>query len=219
MRRFLILKLQGPMQAWGDHTFEGIRPSANIPTKSAIIGLLSACLGIKRNDRKSLKALVDGIQMAVRADQQEVMVQKITDYHTILDARIDYTGLKSHPNSIQTWREYLCDASFTVAIWEAKDCEITIDCISDALNRPYFTPYLGRRSCPIARPLFEKIVEADNFKKALDTILPAIGVIYSDEDIGNGRTEIFRDLPLTDRPRQFGNRMVYSYPGGDYVSE
>ena len=33
-----------------------------------------------------------------------------------IDARQDYVGLKSHANSIQTWREYLCDATFTVAI-------------------------------------------------------------------------------------------------------
>lgn len=219
MRRFLIMKLQGPMQSWGEHTFEGLRPSANIPTKSAVIGLIGACLGIRRNDRKSQKSLVGGIQIAVRADRQDIDVQKITDYHTILDARVDYAGLKSHANSIQTWREYLCDAAFTVAVWETEDCSITIDRIAKALNHPYFTPYLGRRSCPVSRPLFENIVEADNFKAALSMIPPVYGVIYSDEDLGNGRPEVFRDLPLTDQPRQFGNRVVFSYPGGDHVPE
>lgn len=219
MRRFLILKLQGPMQAWGEHTLEGIRPSANLPTKSAIIGLLGACLGIRRNNHDSLNMLVKVIQMAVRVDRQEMNMEKIADYHTILDARKDYSGLKSHANSIQTWREYLCDAAFTVAVWQTEAAAKTIDRIRNALNRPYFTPYLGRRSCPIARPLFEKIVEAGNFKDALSTIPPSGGAIYSDEDIGDGRPEIFRDLPLSGQPRQFGNRTVYSYPGGDYVPE
>lgn len=211
MRRFLILKLKGPMQAWGVHTFEGVRPSANIPTKSAVIGLLAACLGLRRNDREGLKKLIESICLAVRADQRDLSMEKITDYHTILDARKDYVGLKSHKNSIQTWREYLCDAEYTVAIWQSGGCEIPLESIASAIKMPHFTPYLGRRSCPIARPLFEQWVEAENFSDALASIEPSAGVIYSDEDIGGARPDIHRDVPLSDRPRQFDNRTVYVY--------
>lgn len=211
MHRFLILKLKGPMQAWGVHTFEGVRPSANIPTKSAVIGLLGACLGLRRNDREGLKKLIEGICLAVRADQRELSLEKITDYHTILDARVEYIGLKSHKNTIQTWREYLCDAEYTVAIWQLERCEMSLESIADAIKRPYFTPYLGRRSCPIARPLFEQWVEADNFSDALANVDPSAGVVYCEEDIGGGRQDIHRDAPLPDRPRQFGNRTVYVY--------
>ena len=153
MGQYLILKLHGPMQAWGEHTFEGIRPSANIPTKSAIIGILGACLGIRRNDHNSLKELIESIRMAVRADRQERKVQRITDYHTILDARMDYSGLKSHTNSIQTWREYLCDAAFTVALWQTEGAAMTMGRIRDALNKPYFTP-LSRPSLMSDNPPF-----------------------------------------------------------------
>lgn len=211
MRRFLVIKLKGPMQAWGVHTFEGVRPSANNPTKSAVIGLLGACLGLRRNDREGLKKLIEGVCLAVRADQRELSMKKITDYHTILDARKDYVGLKSHKNSIQTWREYLCDAEYTVAIWQSEKCEMPLESIADAIKKPHFTPYLGRRSCPITRPLFEQWVEAENFKDALAGIEPLAGVIYSDEDIDGGRPDTYRDIPLSDRPRQFGNRTVYVY--------
>lgn len=211
MSRFLIIKLKGPLQAWGVHTFEGVRPSANIPTKSAVIGLLGACLGLQRNDREGLRKLIEGICLAVRADQREFSMEKITDYHTILDARKDYVGLKSHKNSIQTWREYLCDAEYTVAIWQHERCEIPLERIADAIKKPHFTPYLGRRSCPITRPLFEQWVDAENFKDALIGIEPLAGVIYSDENIGGGRSDIHRDVPLSDRPRQFRNRTVYVY--------
>jgi CRISPR system Cascade subunit CasD len=211
MHRFLILKLKGPMQAWGVHTFEGVRPSASIPTKSAVIGLLGACLGLRRNDREGLKKLIEGICLAVRADQRELSLENITDYHTILDARVEYIGLKSHKNTIQTWREYLCDAEYTVSIWQSEKCEMPLESIADAIKRPYFTPYLGRRSCPIARPLFEQWVEADNFSDALARVDPSAGVVYCEEDIGGGRPDIYRDAPLSDRPRQFGNRTVYVY--------
>jgi len=125
MGDYLILKLHGPMQAWGEHTFEGLRPSANFPTRSGILGLLGACLGIGRNERERLQALADGIGMAVRVDTRVVNYKngstrslrmlKMTDYHTVKDAREDYTGLKSH-ETIQTWREYLYDAEFTVYV-------------------------------------------------------------------------------------------------------
>jgi CRISPR system Cascade subunit CasD len=86
-----------------------------------------------------------------------------------------------------------------------------LESIADAIKKPHFTPYLGRRSCPIARPLFEQWVEAENFYDALASIEPCAGVIYSEEDIGGGRPDIYRDAPLLDRPRQFGNRTVYVY--------
>ncbi|MDD3620337.1 MAG: type I-E CRISPR-associated protein Cas5/CasD, partial [Desulfobulbaceae bacterium] len=65
MTDFLILKLQGPMQAWGEHTFEGKRPSGNFPTRSALLGLLGACLGIRRNNRERLQQLADSVCFAV----------------------------------------------------------------------------------------------------------------------------------------------------------
>ena len=48
MPRYLILKLQGPMQAWGPILFEDFRPSHLFPTRSALLGLIGACLGIDR---------------------------------------------------------------------------------------------------------------------------------------------------------------------------
>ena len=46
MPRFLILRLDGPMQAWGTHTFEDFRPSNLYPTRSGLLGLLSRHLPI-----------------------------------------------------------------------------------------------------------------------------------------------------------------------------
>ena len=108
MRQHLILKLQGPLQSWGKHSFEGLRPSEAFPGRSALLGLLAACLGIDREDRASQKALASSVAFAVRIDQRAYQPQKMTDYHTVKDARIDYQGLKSH-ETILTWREYWQD--------------------------------------------------------------------------------------------------------------
>ena len=226
MGDFLILKLHGPMQAWGEHTFEGNRPSANFPTRSGLLGLLGACLGIQRNKRENLQALADSIGMAVRVDERcvtrmdgairRLKIEKITDYHTIKDAREDYTGLKSH-DTIQTWREYLFDAEFTVVLWNQPNAVLSLDELEKAVKRLYFTPYLGRRSCPITRPLFQTRLEASDVLEALTAVAPHGGTVYSEEK-ADVRMKRVRDVPLINQPRQFAARNLYIH-GGEYVPE
>ena len=226
MRAYLILKLQGPMQAWGEHTFEGARPSANFPTRSALLGLLGACLGIRRSDYSHLQELSDSVCFAVCREDRILVKRsgrkvslpmlKFTDYHTVLNAREDYIGLKSH-QTIQTWREYLFDAAFTIAIWNTDEASITLDALEQAIKTPKFTPYLGRRSWPLSRPLFGARHLADNAVAALRRAAPECGAIYS-EAPGDVRTLRMRDVPLVRQPRQFTSRHVYVYGGTD-VSE
>jgi CRISPR system Cascade subunit CasD len=215
MRDHLILKLQGVMQAWGEHSFEGLRPSTNFPTRSAMVGLLAACLGIDRNDRQQQQALTDSILYAVRQDDTDHQVIKMTDYHTVKDAREDYIGLKSH-NTIVTQREYLLDALFTVAVWSADNAVYTLDQLQEALCKPHYTPFLGRRCCPITRPLYESRVQAIHANEALMQIEPGDGIIYSEEELPDttGRNRYrhrVRDVPLPNQPRQFSSRMVFVY--------
>ncbi len=226
MTDFLVLKLHGPMQAWGEHTFEGLRPSANFPSRSGVLGLLGACLGIMRNETKRLQQLADSVSMAVRIDTRQIArsdgrwrtlrMTKITDYHTVKDAREDYAGLKSH-ETIQTWREYLYDAEFTVALWNRANRHVSIDDLDEAVRKPKFTPYLGRRSCPVARPLFEARLSSESALEALRHVAPQGGTVYSETKIGDRMIRV-RDVPLTNQPRQFAARNLYIY-GGDYVSE
>lgn len=226
MGEYLILKLQGPMQTWGEHTFEGKRPSGNFPTRSALLGLLGACLGIRRGNRERLQQLADSVSFAVLKEERFLVkgsgnkvplpLVKVTDYHTVQDARVDYSGPKSH-ETIQTWREYLFDAAYTVAIWSAPGAVIALDELEKYVKTPIYTPYLGRRSCPLARPLFAARIAAENAQAALRRVEPVGGIIYSEEQ-GAVRTIRLRDVPLIQQPRQFATRNVYVY-GGSNVSE
>lgn len=229
MAEFLILKLQGPMQAWGEHSFEGTRPSGNFPTRSALLGLLGACLGIRRNEYVRLQQLADSVQFAVRKDSRQIKtfwgdvkrlpVIKMTDYHTVKDARENYAGLNSH-ETIQTWREYLLDAEYTVAIWTNEGTTVSLAELEAAVRQPVFTPYLGRRSCPLAQPLFRQRLQADDAFKALEAVGACGGVVYSDTNIDEkfDRNMRLRDVPMAGQPRQFASRTVYIH-GGDHVSE
>lgn len=209
MRDYLILKLQGPMQAWGRESFEGLRPSELFPGRSALLGLLGASLGIDRVDREQQQALASSVSFAVRVDRQG---QKMTDYHTVKDAREDYLGLKSH-DTIQTWREYWQDASYTVAIWANDEAVITLDDIEYALKQPLYTPVLGRRSCPLARPLFDSRVIAESALAALALSGKTGGTVYSEEASDNAIPIKKRDVPIVHQPRQFASRTLYMTAG------
>lgn len=227
MRDYLILKLQGPMQAWGRESFEGLRPSELFPGRSALLGLLGACLGIDRLDRKGLQALASSVFFAVRVDPvfdkvtgKPIPAQKMTDYHTVKDAREDYRGLKSH-DTIQTWREYWQDAFYTAAIWMNDEATISLDDIEQAVKRPVYTPVLGRRSCPLARPLFDTRVSADSTLSALALNGETGGTVYSEEFTDNAIPMKMRDVPIIHQPRQFASRTLYmsNGQGGQHVSE
>ena len=227
MREHLILKLQGPMQAWGRESFEGLRPSELFPGRSALLGLLGACLGIERTNQKHQQALADSVSFAVRVDpvfdkntQKRIATQKMTDYHTVKNAREEYRGLKSH-DTIQTWREYWQDACYTVAVWNNAEAVILLADIALAVKQPIYTPVLGRRSCPLARPLFETLLSAESALAALAQIGSNQGAIYSDEDSSGAIPLKKRDVPIIHQPRQFASRMVFmtASTGELYVPE
>jgi len=206
MHSYIILKLQGPMQSWGGHTYEDYRPSGTFPTRSAIIGLLAACLGIDRQNKKEILQLAESIEIAVRQDEMNLAIGRLVDFHTIEKAR--KADGKENKNPIVSKREYLCDASFTLALRIISETSYSLNSIIKALQKPVYTPFLGRRSCPITRPLFETCVQADSFIQALRKIDPVNGIIYSDVDEeSNGQIQI-RDIPLK-RHRQFATRRVY----------
>lgn len=220
MPRFLILRLEGPMQAWGTHTYEDFRPSNLYPTRSGLLGLLAACLGIDRRDRQALSELAQSVEFSVRIDNRVVRPGldqprnkpsvKLPDYHTILEARRANRPPKPG-ETVQSWREYLFDAAFTVAVGEKPDAVYPLERLADALRRPCYTPTLGRRSCPPTRPLLDgDPVEASNALEALRQISGYGDLIYSEiEGDSKGLPVRLRDVPLDGRTRQFGTRIVY----------
>ena len=217
MAAFLILRLDGPMQAWGTHTFEDFRPVNLFPTRSGLLGLLGACLGLDRRDSAGLTALAESVTFAVRADAEVPRPDgdqpvpkpalKLQDFHTVLDARKVDGSVNKNP--IVSRREYLFDAAFTVAVGTRTEAAFGLERIADALRRPRFTPVLGRRSCPIARPLLEGegLIEATDVLAALAQIPPGLGLVFAEGTEG-GQVMQIRDVPTYGRIRQFGTRRL-----------
>jgi len=219
MYDFLILKLHGVLQAWGKHTYETYRPSELFPTRSGVTGFLSAALGIPRKDEKGILTLNRSYVYAVRLDShpQEKLVRSsiMNDFHTVLRVR---TVEKKVSETIISRREYLEDSRFTLAIRLSDSPEFSLDEIESALKRPYFTLFLGRKSCPITRPPFEKRIHADGFFSALKSTYgfekSYSGIVYSEEPANGEKDEkhmeiIVRHVPMGNR--RFATRSVYIY--------
>lgn len=135
----LTLQLAGPLQAWGASARFARRTTENAPTKSGVIGLLAAARGIRRGDEDGLAELA-ALRFGVRIDQPG---SQIRDFQT---AHHQVTR-KAMPVSE---RFYLTDAIFVAAV-EGEHALVTE--LHAALRSPVYLPYLGRRSCPPARPV------------------------------------------------------------------
>ncbi|MER5295077.1 type I-E CRISPR-associated protein Cas5/CasD [Streptomyces pharetrae] len=141
----LLLRLAGPLQSWGERSaFAPVRDTAPFPTRSALIGLFAAAEGIGR-DEAGLNRYQD-LRLTVRVDRPGV---RLVDYHTVGGGfpkdRTAATSQGSNKGAaVITRRHYLSDAVFVVAVTAPDD---TIERLADALGRPHWAPYLGRRSC------------------------------------------------------------------------
>ncbi|CAM5648783.1 hypothetical protein SVIRM249S_07110 [Streptomyces viridochromogenes] len=141
----LLLRLAGPLQSCGERSaFTAVRDTAPFPTRSALIGMFAAAEGIGRN-QAGLDRYQD-LRLTVRVDRPGV---RLVDYHTVGGGfpkdRTAATSAGSNKGAaVITRRHYLSDAVFVVAVTATDE---TVERLADALSRPHWAPYLGRRSC------------------------------------------------------------------------
>ena len=140
----LLLRLAGPMQAWGGKSRFTVRATELAPTRSGVVGMLASAVGRRRTDPiEDLLAL----RFGVRKDQPGSVIR---DFHT---ART-LDGRESMPLSN---RYYLADAVFLAGI---EGDRALLEGIDEALRHPAFPLYLGRRSCPPTYPVSLGLREA-----------------------------------------------------------
>ncbi|MFI8932529.1 type I-E CRISPR-associated protein Cas5/CasD [Streptomyces sp. NPDC053474] len=133
----LVLVLAAPLQAWGTTSRHALRDTGPHPTKSGVTGLLASALGLARTDTHALAELA-ALTFAVRTDQPGT---RIRDFHT--------TRTRHGKAMPLSERYYLADAVYTAAL--AGDAPL-LQRAQHALRNPAHPLFLGRRSCPPARP-------------------------------------------------------------------
>lgn len=199
----LLLRLAAPLQAWGaDSKFE-TRKTAREPTKSGVIGLLAAALGLRRDETEPLTRLAQ-LRFGVRVEREG---QLLVDYHT---ANREEDRKKGKAPYV-TYRHYLEDAVFLVGL-ESEDTALLQE-LAEALTHPVFPLYLGRRACPPTLPLClglreQGLVEALQAEPALCLGEPKPTRIVADAAPQEPGAVPQRDVPLSYDPRhrQYGYR-------------
>lgn len=137
----LLIRLVGPMQAWGTRSQFDDRDTEAEPSKSGVLGLCAAALGI---DRAAPVDHLAALRFGVRVDREGVAR---TDYHT---AQL-FPG-ERRANTSVTRRAYLADAAF----WAALEGERPLlEAIDAALRNPHWRLCLGRKSFPPAEALWQ----------------------------------------------------------------
>lgn len=143
----LLLRLQGPMQAWGTQSRFEHRDTGREPSKSGVIGLICAALGRPR------EAPVDdlvALRMGVRVDREG---QIKLDYHTAgggLWRGKSYGVAKSdgsRGDPVVSRRLYLADADFLVGLeGDGPVQEALLREIDAAFDSPRWLLFLGRKA-------------------------------------------------------------------------
>ncbi|MBQ1061987.1 MULTISPECIES: type I-E CRISPR-associated protein Cas5/CasD [Micromonospora] len=142
--RSLALCLDAPMQSWGSKSRGSIRDTGREPSKSGVIGLVAAALGVSRDDTDAVAELSQ-LRMGTRVDREGILER---DYHVTLNVPTTTGG--GHRTAL-SHRYYLADAVFLVVL--EGDGDAPLDRIEAALRAPVWPLFLGRRAFPPARPL------------------------------------------------------------------
>ena len=223
-RKWLIITLAAPLASFGEEAGNVRRGTADRPTRSALLGLAGAALGIDRADAEGQRALATSFRIATRTLCAGTLVKDFHTYQSLPSAkgrpRTRMEAL-SHPLDLVTsitHREYRTDVRYQAAYRAVSGGQYSLRDLNAGFEKPAYTLYLGRKSCPLSHPLAPEIIEAQTVTDAFKCHNDAPDGLIAVED----RSDLGPiDAPLRTRSRmdepsdrtswQFGQRCEYEY--------
>jgi CRISPR system Cascade subunit CasD len=221
---YLLLWLEGPLQAWGHDSKFGRRDTINFPTKSGVLGLVCCALGAGGEQRELLAefALLNQTVLAyVRQGRDGIKGEReplLRDFHMVgsgYDNQNPWEKLlipktsEGKPavggGSKMTYRYYLQDMAFAVVL-EVPEA-MTANLIAH-LQKPVWDLYLGRKTCVPTDFIFR-----GSYTREEEALLAAEGLaieksLVEDFRVLSGEHE-GEVLTLNDVPIQFGEQKLY----------
>jgi len=203
----LLLRLSGPLQAWGESARFNLRPTQPTPTKSGVLGLVCAAMGIPRDDTKTLAKLNGELRFGVRVDRPGRL---LIDYHTVSNV-VNLEG-KIPQDTTTTERYYLAGAVFLAGL-EGSDGDL-LQRIHQALLKPKWPLFLGRRSCmPGEHPWLADGIRQEDLVTALRSYPPLVEnttPLFLELEASTGSPRM--DNPLNFKQRQYFPRLAKALP-------
>ncbi len=180
MTEFLVLTIYAPLASWGEIAVGETRGSWDRPSRSAVLGLVAAALGLTRHDQPGHDALDAGYGVAVRLDAPGT---SLSDYHTT--QTVAASLVKKHRpttraqllragdrETILSRRTYRQDALATVALWSRSGARWSLTQLAEAIRQPTFLLYGGRKANALGVPMAPAIVASETLAGALAQRLP-----------------------------------------------
>lgn len=208
---FLALYLDAPLQSWGYQSRFDRRTSLSYPTRSGILGMICAAMGVDRSDTEGLQ-LFKPLILSVYTFKQG---RRLVDFQTVgggWDKKINPQCIvpKADGKAGQTVvsrREYLQHSRYGVILQVDKTlCQRIVM----ALTNPIWGIWLGRKSCIPASPVFQ-----GQFGSEHDALTKLVGVAGSDilrviKEVKNFEdgTDTLMDNPLDFSHRRFKPRRI-----------
>ncbi|MBK1634166.1 type I-E CRISPR-associated protein Cas5/CasD [Rhodovulum adriaticum] len=218
MRPYLVFGLTATLGSMGELAGHERRGSLAWPGRSAILGLLGAAMGIERGGDFSE---LDALDLAVAVFDRGAPLR---DYHTVQtvpsaaakrpNSRPEaLAAARGRLNTAITLRDYRSGVFYGVAVWGDG-----LEALEAALNRPHYTLYFGRKSCPLAAPPGAKVVQAVSPEAALAHLTPPPWrcaesaamdcVLVCDAAEGDALQEEVQDVPRDRALWHFGRRRI-----------
>ena len=160
----LALLLDAPLQSWGFASRFQRRTTGLHPTKSAVIGLLAAALGVDKHSpgESDVIATLGQLRLTAvtlpRPDPNNVEgrpIRRLEDYHTVEGTR--RASGKIDDGTVQTYRHYLLDARFGVILTAPPGWRLPDDrdgaALAAAVRDPVWGVWFGRKCCIPAAPV------------------------------------------------------------------
>lgn len=152
MSQYLIFQLHGPMASWGVDAPGEVRHTHELPSRSALLGLLAAGVGIRRDDTERLNAFNRHYSLVVCASRNPRWAR---DYHTVqmpkevrkarYFSRREELSAPDLLSAIISRRDYYTDAWWMVAVATTYSAAIFLIpiCISfDTAEKRRYATYL-----------------------------------------------------------------------------
>ncbi len=216
----LAIYLDAPLQSWGVSSRFQRRGTESAPSKSGVLGLISAAMGIDKHasDESDRLAPLSACSFSVfplATGEKPAPVLRLEDFHTVgggydRDDPVDKLRIARKASggvstTIVTRRFYLEQARFAAVL--VGDSGI-LQKVAAALEDPIWGVWFGRKCCLPAAPLLPTL--ASSMSDALDALLQKTG----SRIVGEGCIE--QDgagaWHHPDQPVSFGRREFVSRP-------
>lgn len=173
MATWLVALLAAPLASFADTPGNTTRKTGDMPTRSALLGLAGAALGIRREDQVGQDAL--GLALVTAAAQLRPGTL-MSDFHTFqslhqaargADTRAEALRHRPYVETAITRRDYRSDG-----VWQGAyrlregETDLTLERLRSAFAAPVFALSLGRRACALSHPLDARLIAAEDVREA-----------------------------------------------------